>query len=152
MCVYLCSTQANVELVIVLGSLGSETRSIHDGPHWVQSTEVVGQCMVLIHMGEGAVVETQRVLLHKENKHTFTYRMFLYLYLLCGLTHTHLTALTARATRLAGLLSIDVMSREEGVWRTLLTLVGFFVYEVSSRAGDAGRSALLAHHGAGMAR
>lgn len=65
--------------------------------------------------------------------------------------HTHLVALTPRTARLAGLLSVDVMSREEGVWRTLLALVGVFVYEVSSGAGDTGRAALLTHHGAGVA-
>lgn len=109
-------------------------------------------------MGEGAVAEAQGVLLHKENTHANTnlqYIQFMavFIFLLCGpmCKHTHLVALTAWATWLAGLLSVDVMSREEGVWWTLLTLVGVFVYEVSSRTGDTGRAALLTHHGAGVA-
>lgn len=64
---------------------------------------------------------------------------------------THLIAPAARATGLAGLLAVDVVSGEEGVGWTLLALVGVFVYIVARGAGHAGRAALLTHHGAGVA-
>lgn len=82
------------------------------------------------------------MLLHKEETHTHINYMALDPFLRCDLLHTHihahLIALTTGAARLAGLLSVDVMSRKEGVWRTLLALVGVFVDVVSNRAGDTG--------------
>ncbi len=149
---YLSPTQTDIKLVVVFSSLGGETRPIHDWPHWTQGTQVVGQRSVSIHMREGAIVKTPRVLLDTHKTHfscsTVLKTIIVMHYLLF---YSYLVVLASRTTGLTGLLAINVMPREESVGRAFLALVGVFVDEVSSRTGDTGRAILLTQHSTGVA-
>lgn len=63
MSLYLCPTQADVEEMVVLGALGSETGAVHDRAGGAQRTEIILQSSVELHMCERTVTVAQAVLL-----------------------------------------------------------------------------------------
>ena len=60
---YLVSTQADVELVEVLGALGGEAGSVDERGHVAQGAQVKGPCLALTHICEAAVAIAKRVIL-----------------------------------------------------------------------------------------
>lgn len=64
---HLMATQADVEQVKVLGAFRGETRPDGQGGHAAHGTEVKGQRVVGLGVGEGAVAVAQRVFLKEKD-------------------------------------------------------------------------------------
>lgn len=73
---YLSSTQADIEEVVVLCAFRSEAGPVHDGPSGRQSTEVIPKSPILVSVCERTVAETHTVLLWfkqpREDGHTLS--------------------------------------------------------------------------------
>lgn len=66
MCVYLSSTEADVEKVVVFGSFGGKTGSVHQCSNRAQGTVVKTQRHVVLRVGEYTVTVAPAVLLKKQ--------------------------------------------------------------------------------------